>query len=233
MNAELADALAVAALATARRFADGASLWCVSERWPAHARHVAVEFVHPVIVGKRALPAVQVEAAHPVDAVRLLARPGDVLVVIAGADDTLASSLVRRAAAWGLTSLWIGAGEDGPPGRADQELWLAEVAADEAARNGQIVMIYHLLWELLHVAFEHPGLLKEGPQPCEGATCITCSDEGRLAEITSIDRAGNAQAVAAGQQETIDVSLVSPVEVGDLVLVHAGVAITRLEESLR
>ena len=54
--------LAAAALSLARYFATGATMWCVSVPWPAHGRHVAVEFVHPVIVGKRALPAVHVEA---------------------------------------------------------------------------------------------------------------------------------------------------------------------------
>ena len=44
--------LAAAALALARRFAAGATLWCVAPAWPSHARHVAVEFVHPVIVGR-------------------------------------------------------------------------------------------------------------------------------------------------------------------------------------
>ena len=47
--------LALAALALARRFAAGATMWCLAPAWPEHARHVAVEFVHPVIMGKRAL----------------------------------------------------------------------------------------------------------------------------------------------------------------------------------
>jgi len=54
----LAADLASTALATARRFHAGATMWCVAPRWEPHAQHVAVEFVHPVIVGKRALPAV-------------------------------------------------------------------------------------------------------------------------------------------------------------------------------
>nr|MDQ3293690.1 hydrogenase assembly protein HupF [Actinomycetota bacterium] len=52
-----APALATAALSLARRFAAGGTLWCWSPGSPEHARHVAVEFVHPVIVGTRALPA--------------------------------------------------------------------------------------------------------------------------------------------------------------------------------
>ena len=59
--------LAVASLALARRFAAGATMWCVAPQWPSHGRHVAVEFVHPVIMGKRALSAVSVGGA---DAIR-------------------------------------------------------------------------------------------------------------------------------------------------------------------
>ena len=61
LDPELGDDLARAALGLARRFAAGATMWCLAPAWPEHARHVAVEFVHPVIVGKRALPAVSVD----------------------------------------------------------------------------------------------------------------------------------------------------------------------------
>ena len=77
-----AEDLAAAALSLARRFAAGATMWCVAPSWPSHARHVAVEFVHPVIVGKRALPAVFVDARMPPQMMRELARPGDVLLAV-------------------------------------------------------------------------------------------------------------------------------------------------------
>jgi len=50
--------LAAAALELARHYAAGATMWCLAPEWPEHGRHVAVEFVHPVVIGKRALPAV-------------------------------------------------------------------------------------------------------------------------------------------------------------------------------
>jgi hypothetical protein len=68
--------LAAAALALARRFAAGAAMWCVAPQWPSHGRHVAVEFVHPVIVGKRALPAVHLEGHDRRRPLRLLVPPG-------------------------------------------------------------------------------------------------------------------------------------------------------------
>ena len=53
VDSDVGEALATAAMAVARRFARGATLWCIAPEWPEHARHVAVEFVHPVLVGKR------------------------------------------------------------------------------------------------------------------------------------------------------------------------------------
>ncbi len=216
------DALAAAALGLARRFAAGATLWCVAEPWPTHGRHVAVEFVHPVVVGKRALPAFHVEGADIVGAVRLVARPGDALVVVGTAADSL--GLLRRAEAWGLTRVWLGAGSPPPAGLAEHVVWHDTPAPDIAARSGDVVLLYHLLWELTHVVFEHPGLLTP-EAPCDGPTCITCADQGTVAEIRAVDTSGRAEVLAAGRTETVDVSLVEGAAAGDLVLVHAGVAV--------
>jgi hypothetical protein len=226
-----ADDLASASLSVARRFAASATMWCVSPRWPAHGRHVAVEFVHPVIVGKRALPAVSVESPDLVAAVRLLARPGDVVLAIGAADDERVASLLRRADAWGATGVWIGAGPRPPIGVADHVVWRDDLDPSLAARGGELVLLYHLLWELTHVVFEHPGLLAAGEAARVDDLCVTCSDEGRLAEVAVVLEAGRVEALAQGHMETIDVSLIEPVRPGDLVLVHAGVAITSLSET--
>jgi hypothetical protein len=81
----VSDNLATAALSLARRFAAGATMWCVSPSWPAHGRHVAVEFVHPVIMGKRALPAIYVNDDDLLGSLRVLVRPGDLVVAIGNA----------------------------------------------------------------------------------------------------------------------------------------------------
>ena len=236
----LPDDLAAATLALARRFAAGATLWSLAPRWPSHGRHVAVEFVHPVIVGKRALPAVHVDDTDPTASLRLLHRPGDVVLAIAPADDPTTAAVMRRAAAWGVTGFWIGAGPRPPAGAADHVLWAeGPEPADVVARNGGIVLLYHLLWELTHVVFEHPGLLADvdaeaeaeaGAATCTDDVCITCSDEGRLAEIMYPVEGSQALVLAGGAAETIDVSLVGEVVAGDLVLVHAGTAITLVDE---
>jgi hypothetical protein len=81
-----------------------------------------------------------------------------------------------------------------------------------------------MLWELTHVCFEHPGLLKAEPE-CTDEVCITCSDEGRLAEVVLVEDDEAVVRTAEGQ-ERIDVTLMDPTPApGDLLLVHAGFAI--------
>ena len=219
----LADDVAVAALALARRFAAGATMWCISPQWPFHAQHVAVEFVHPVIVGKPALPAVQVADVDLVATVRLLARTGDIVCAIGPADDAELAATLRRAEAWGCSSVWLGTGERPEPHAAEHVLFVDGV--DDAA----LVLTYHLLWELTHVVFEHPGVLAL-PEECRDDVCVTCSDEGTLAEVATVVDARRAVVRAGGRAETIDTTLVDELEPGDLVLVHAGTAISRFEE---
>ena len=100
--------LAAASLMLARCFAAGATLWCLAPAWEPHANHVAVEFVHPVIVGKKALPAVALTGRDLVSSVRVSARPGDVVLAVAPAADVEVRSVMRRAPAWGVQTLWIG-----------------------------------------------------------------------------------------------------------------------------
>jgi len=226
-----AEDLVPAALALARRFAAGATLWCVAPQWPAHARHVAVEFVHPVIVGKRALPAASIDGPGVVESLRLLSRPGDLLLCLSTADDPLARDLITRADAWGLTSVWLGAGPR--PGRdhrdacADHVVWLPGTDPALAALSGELVLLCHLLWELAHVVFEHPGLLT-GKAECAGHSCVTCADEGRVAEVRAVLAGGRVEVLAGGHTEQIDGRLIDSLQPGDLVLVHAGVAVTNL-----
>lgn len=200
-----ADALASAALALAHRFAANATLWCVAPGAEHHARHVAVEFVHPVVVGTRSLPAVAIDAADPITTARTLVRSGDVVLAIGPEHHPVVADLTRRVETWGATAIRLVGG-----------------------RHADVVLAYHLLWELTHVALGHPGLLDTAPAPtiCSDDVCITCSDEARLAEIRSVLASGTAMAVTAGEAIEVDVSLVGPVVPGDLVLTHAGLALT-------
>src|SRR5262245_55285654 len=72
--------LAAAGQAMAERFLGGGRLLAFGRRqWATDAQHVAVEFVHPVIVGKRALPALDLSLSFP-GGVAPLVGPGDVVM---------------------------------------------------------------------------------------------------------------------------------------------------------
>jgi hypothetical protein len=226
LGADLAADLAATALSLARRFSAGATMWSIAPSWQPHAQHIAVEFVHPVIVGKRALPAVALTGPELVDVVRVSVRPGDIVIAVADADDPEVRSVMRRSPAWGATTIWIGSGERPQAGAADHVLWLDD-PDPTAPATGAFVLLYHLLWELTHVCFEHPGLLK--PTECTEEVCITCSDEGRLGEVLGASAQGSAQVRTPEGVETVATTLVDPVAAGELVLVHAGMAISRVD----
>ena len=227
LPAGLAEDLAAASLALARRLHAGGTLWCASPSWPHHAQHVAVEFVHPVVVGKPALAAVALPSHDLVATARANVRSGDVVLVIAPARDRLARELARRAAVWGATTVWIGAGARPDAGAADHVLWLPE--DERAEHDGRFILLYHLLWELAHVCLEHGAALQPAPA-CDGPVCITCSDEGRLAEVLRASGSTALVRTPEGEEE-VDLSLVGAAEPADLLVVHAGMAITRLQAS--
>jgi hypothetical protein len=232
VDAELSADLAAAALDLARRFHDGATLWVISPQWEPHAHHVAVEFVHPVIVGKRALPSVALVEPDPVAQARVATQPGDLLLAVAAADEPAVVDAMRRAPAWGALTLWIGSGPRPPAGAANHILWV-DSEDPMVPATGRFVLMYHLLWELTHVCFEHPGLLKHREDDCTDDVCVTCSDEGRIGEVVlaPTDATGHALVRTAKGEDFVDVTLLGDIAQNDLVLVHAGAAITRLEVS--
>lgn len=226
LASELAGDLAATAFTLARRFAAGATMWSIAPGAEPHALHIAVEFVHPVIMGKRALPAVALTGPDLVDVVRVSVRPGDIVVAVSGAHDPQVRSVMRRAPAWGVSTIWIGNGDRPKAGAADHVLWLDDPDPRVPATGG-FVLFYHLLWELTHVCFEHSGLLK--PDAAQDI-CVTCSDEGRLGEVVAAPAGGQARVRTGRGVEDVVTTLVDPVAAGDLILVHAGMAISRVDE---
>jgi hydrogenase assembly chaperone HypC/HupF len=65
---------------------------------------------------------------------------------------------------------------------------------------------------------------------CHSDHCITCADEGIPMTVLRIDseRALALCAAEDGAKSSIEIELVEPVQAGDCVLVHAGVALVRL-----
>ena len=224
--------LAAAALSMARRFASGATLWCAAPSWPWHARHAAAEFAQPVQPGERPLPAVTVPDGPLWESLRPLARAGDMLLVVSRTDDPSVAGLRQRSRAWGVLTVWIGAGPRPEPGSADYVLW---VEGDEtvASCGGHFALLFHLLSELTYVCLERPDLLAPEPVLCGDEVCITCSDEGRLGEVVAIGADGCAQVRTPAGLETVDTSLIESARPGDLVLIHAGAALTLVEGAPR
>ena len=105
----------------AGRFARGGRLLAFGSGCAAaDAAHVVVEFAHPVIVGKRALPAMRL--ADP-GAVGLFGAPDDIALGIAADDDApVAAGLA--AAAWGCSpSHWPPQARTSPVSRGWTTCW--------------------------------------------------------------------------------------------------------------
>jgi D-sedoheptulose 7-phosphate isomerase len=141
----------------AERFARGGRLIAFGRSPPARsdARHVAVEFVHPVIVGKRALPAIGLagEGGDLEAQVDLIMRPDDVAIAF-GADEDAGEGARAIALARGRGCLTIAFS----PAGAEWEF--EPPTADRYVRQELVETLYHVLWELVHVFFEHRGLLE-------------------------------------------------------------------------
>jgi D-sedoheptulose 7-phosphate isomerase len=117
------------------------------------ARHVAVEFVHPVIVGKRALPALALTAeGGPLDIqLELLVCEDDMVIAFGAERDSSTRRALGLARERGALSISCGGGE--------AEWGFRPPGGDAGIDQELTETLYHVLWELVHVFFEHRGLL--------------------------------------------------------------------------
>jgi hydrogenase maturation factor len=58
--------------------------------------------------------------------------------------------------------------------------------------------------------------------------CITCSDEGIEMTVVELTQCGAQCRDPAGIDQRVEIDLVEPVAIGEVLLVHAGVAIANL-----
>jgi len=111
------------------------------------AQHVSVEFVHPVIVGKRALPALDLGPDFERRLTALL-QPEDVVMGFAFPDaDESVERAVRAARERGALTFSL-TGEVG-------EYAYAPPDEDPFIIQEIFEVLYHVLWETVHVYFEH------------------------------------------------------------------------------
>jgi D-sedoheptulose 7-phosphate isomerase len=111
------------------------------------AQHVSVEFVHPVVVGKRALPALDLgpdfETCLPV-----VLWPEDMVMGFAFPErDEAVERTLRVARERGALTFAL-AGETG-----DYTFYLPD--EDPFVCQEVFEVLYHMLWETVHVYFEH------------------------------------------------------------------------------
>jgi D-sedoheptulose 7-phosphate isomerase len=169
--------IAEACWAIARRFHQGGRLLAFGNgAWATDAQHVSVEFVHPVIVGKRALPALALtndsatlssmlatENAGMTFAYHLktLARPQDIALGFSphGNCSNVVTAL-EIARSLGLLTLGLTGGDGGMLKLSRPDFCFVVQSLDPLAIQETHETLYHVLWELVHVFFEHEGLLQ-------------------------------------------------------------------------
>jgi D-sedoheptulose 7-phosphate isomerase len=143
-----ASRLAEACHEMSRRFLEGGRLLAFGNGSAAtDAQHVSVEFVHPVIVGKRALPALDVgpdfEKRLPV-----ILRPEDMVMGFSfpAGDEAVERALSAARERGALTFALAGEVGDYPFALPDEDPFVSQEVFE---------VLYHMLWETVHVYFEH------------------------------------------------------------------------------
>jgi D-sedoheptulose 7-phosphate isomerase len=143
-----AEPLALACEHMSERFLRGGRLLAFGRGAAAtDAQHVSVEFVHPVIVGKRALPALDLSAALD-GSLRAIVRDADIVMGFGppGGDAHVSAALGSARACGAQTFALPGANAS----------FAIDAPSDEAFISQEIVeILYHTLWETVHVFFEH------------------------------------------------------------------------------
>lgn len=146
-----ANRLAEACASMADRFSQGGRLLAFGRGvYATDAQHVSVEFIHPVIVGKRALPAMDLSLlfgpwmeaiVRPADMAMGFGPPGGDPMV----EDALAAAALRGAMTFALPGT---RGDYAVPCLSSQPFFHQEM----------MEILYHTLWETVHVFLEHRRL---------------------------------------------------------------------------
>ena len=143
--------LAVACGEMSERFLRGGRLLAFGRGpYATDAQHVSVEFVHPVIVGKRALPALDLSLVFDrwLDA---LVRRDDMVMGFGPPDgDSDIGRALWRAGQRGAMTFAL------PGSRGSYAL--AATDPDPFIHQELVEILYHTLWETVHVFFEHREL---------------------------------------------------------------------------
>jgi D-sedoheptulose 7-phosphate isomerase len=114
------------------------------------AQHVSVEFVHPVIVGKRALPALDLSMLFR-PWLEAILRPEDIVMGFGPPEgDPEVWATLQHACARGAMTFAL-------PGM--EGSYAVDAATHDSFLHQEMIeILYHTLWETVHVYFEHREL---------------------------------------------------------------------------
>ena len=163
-----ADRIEALVRAMAARFSDGGRLYVMGNGGSAtDAQHISLEFFHPIIEKRKALPAIALTADQALltaisndrdfakifaDQLRVLARPGDMALAVStsGKSPNLLQAL-ETARELGLLTIAF-TGKDG--GRLPDLAEYCFVVPSFSIHRIQEthVTLYHIVWDLVHVA---------------------------------------------------------------------------------
>jgi D-sedoheptulose 7-phosphate isomerase len=166
--ADCADRIAELCEKMARQFEQGHRLWVMGNGGSAcDAQHVAVEFIHPIIEKRRALPALDLVSQIPVltaisndkdytkifiDQLELWAKPGDMALALStsGQSPNLIYAL-QMARKKGLLTIAF-AGKDGGRIREVTDYCFTDPSFSIHRIQECHVTLLHVVWDLIHVA---------------------------------------------------------------------------------
>lgn len=133
------------------RFVEGGRLLAFGRGpYATDAQHVSVEFVHPVIVGKRALPALDLSIVFG-PWLEAIVLPADMAMGFGPPEgDSEVQAALDAAQARGAMTFAL----PGPRG----SYCFSGVTADPFLHQEMIEILYHTLWETVHVFFERREL---------------------------------------------------------------------------
>jgi len=146
-----ANRLALACSEMSDRFLRGGRLLAFGQGpFATDAQHVSVEFVHPVIVGKRALPALDLSILFR-PWLEAILRPADIVMGFGPPEGDLevwaALDVARARQAMTFAFPGLEGSYTIPPANADPFI-----------QQELVEILYHTLWETVHVFFEHREL---------------------------------------------------------------------------
>jgi D-sedoheptulose 7-phosphate isomerase len=188
----------------AKRFTRGGRLIAVGSSAAARsdARRVAVTFVHPLIVGRRALPAIALSQD-----VEIFVEPHDIVIGFEVEQDPVIAAALAFARELGCVTIAFES--------AGAEWEFVPPTADAFVRQELIETLCHVVWEFVGVFFVHYADVKAVLDDVRRSILMKSEAIGELRERTLTENGPQIEAAAVALRETFDTS-------GQLIVLGSG-----------